>query len=326
MYIDGLISVIIPVYNVEKYLAACVDSVLAQSYQNFELILVDDGSKDRSPRICDEYAAADPRIRCFHKQNGGASSARNVGLDHASGEYIFFLDSDDWLDRSALEKLIAPLRTSDADFSFCEAVAVDEDTGRRSLTNYSYHRDYGTGVPARFLTEMLAHKEFHVAVWMCLYRADFLTGSTLRFVEHIMYEDCIFTYRLYRQAKRSVHIHESLYYRRWRQNSVMTAKKTAYNFTSAKRVYDEVIRAWESFGSPAEDRPYVVRIAFNAITTYRALPSERKKALAAEYRQLIQDISARHAFSDRGLAASCRGKIPWLMYKIAEKITGSKED
>ena len=98
-----VISIIVPVYNTEQYLRRCIDSVLAQTYQDFELLLIDDGSKDSSGAICDEYAAQDTRVRVFHKANGGVSSARNVGLDHARGEWITFVDSDDevkpnWLD------------------------------------------------------------------------------------------------------------------------------------------------------------------------------------------------------------------------------------
>ena len=99
------ISVIVPVYNVEKYLPKCIDSILAQTFTNFELLLINDGSKDSSGTICDEYAAKDSRIRVFHKENGGVSSARNLGLDNAKGEWIAFVDSDDWVDESYLMDL-----------------------------------------------------------------------------------------------------------------------------------------------------------------------------------------------------------------------------
>ena len=99
------ISVIVPVYNVEKYLPKCIDSILAQTFTNFELLLINDGSKDSSGTICDEYAAKDSRIRVFHKENGGVSAARNLGLDNAKGEWIAFVDSDDWVDESYLMDL-----------------------------------------------------------------------------------------------------------------------------------------------------------------------------------------------------------------------------
>lgn len=100
------ISVIVPVYNAEKWLRRCVDSILAQTYTDFELLLVDDGSTDGSGAICDEYATLDARIRPFHKPNGGVSSARNLGLDNARGEWICFVDSDNWMAKNSLESLL----------------------------------------------------------------------------------------------------------------------------------------------------------------------------------------------------------------------------
>lgn len=109
-------SIIVPVYNTEKYLKQCIESVIAQSYQDWELLLVDDGSLDRSPSICDEYAAIETRIKVIHKSNGGLSDARNFGLDIATGEYILFLDSDDWWDnRDALFTINNKILKSDPD-------------------------------------------------------------------------------------------------------------------------------------------------------------------------------------------------------------------
>ena len=99
------ISVIVPAYNTEKYLRRCIDSILAQTFTDFELLLIDDGSTDQSGEICDEYADKDVRIKVFHKANGGVSSARNVGLDNALGEYICFCDADDWVDNDYFEQM-----------------------------------------------------------------------------------------------------------------------------------------------------------------------------------------------------------------------------
>ena len=99
------ISIIVPVYNSEKYLGACIDSILSQSFRDIELILVDDGSRDSSPRICDDYAQKDGRVKVIHKANGGVSAARNDGLDIAKGEYVTFIDSDDWVEREFLSTI-----------------------------------------------------------------------------------------------------------------------------------------------------------------------------------------------------------------------------
>ena len=101
------VSVIVPVYNVEKYLHRCIDSILAQSFTDFELLLVNDGSKDKSGEICDEYAAKDSRVRVFHKENGGVTSARKLGFDSSVGEYVLFVDSDDYLDKDGIASLVS---------------------------------------------------------------------------------------------------------------------------------------------------------------------------------------------------------------------------
>ena len=109
------VSVIIPVYNVEKYLPRCIKSVLDQTYQDLEIILVDDGTKDNSGIMCDEYATKDNRIRVIHKENGGLSSARNSGIEIATGDAVFFLDSDDYLPTECIEKMVCLMEEKDAD-------------------------------------------------------------------------------------------------------------------------------------------------------------------------------------------------------------------
>lgn len=314
-----LISVIVPVYNVESYLRECVESVLGQSYPHFELLLVDDGSTDRSGEICDEYAAKDERVKVIHQKNGGASAARNTGLDAATGEYLFFLDSDDRILPQTFEKMTATLEESAADFVFCEAVAVDETTGEESLTNYGYRRDYGVGDPRAFFEEMTAHREFHVAVWMLLYRRSFLTGKKLRFIEGMMSEDLLFAFQVYCLAGKAAHVREYLYVRRYRAGSVTTSQKKAYAFRSAKRAYEETVAFSEQVPEVKADR-YLARIAGMTLGTYRALGRDDKKNCRAEYRAVRADILRRNGFGDRSLRANCRGKVFWLAEKAVEKV------
>ncbi|MBA1325633.1 glycosyltransferase [Enterococcus faecium] len=115
-------SIIVPVYKVEKYLRKCVDSILAQTFTDFEVILVDDGSPDNSGKICDEYAEKDNRVRVIHKENGGLSSARNAGIDVARGKYLGFVDSDDYIDEDMYEILYENLKIHDADISSVELI------------------------------------------------------------------------------------------------------------------------------------------------------------------------------------------------------------
>ena len=115
-----LVSVIVPVYKAEAYLHKCVDSLLAQTMTDFEVLLIDDGSPDRSGAICDEYAAKDSRIRVFHKENGGVASARQVGIENVRGEYTIHADPDDWVEPTMLEELYAKAKEDDADMVICD--------------------------------------------------------------------------------------------------------------------------------------------------------------------------------------------------------------
>ena len=122
--ISPKVSVIVPVYNTEKYLHRCIDSILAQTFTDFEVLLIDDGSKDGSGKICDEYSAKDSRIRVFHKENGGVSSARNLGLRNAQGEWIIFIDSDDWISESMLHDMHEKATSEKSDIVYCDLKTV----------------------------------------------------------------------------------------------------------------------------------------------------------------------------------------------------------
>lgn len=125
------ISIIVPVYNAEKYLPICLDSIVSQTYKNLQIILVDDGSTDKSSKICDTYAEADSRILTIHQENHGAVYARNIGIENAEGEYIAFADADDWLESNMIERLYKSLMINDADVSMC---GRREDTGSTSIS------------------------------------------------------------------------------------------------------------------------------------------------------------------------------------------------
>ncbi|MBQ7882921.1 MAG: glycosyltransferase, partial [Phascolarctobacterium sp.] len=132
------LSIIVPVYKVEQYIHKCVDSILNQSFTDFELILVDDGSPDNCGKICDEYAAKDKRVRVIHKENGGVSQARNLGIDEAKGEYISFIDPDDWVDLDMYEKLFSFVDQNELDVACFE---VYEVKGSKCSTSFRFNED-----------------------------------------------------------------------------------------------------------------------------------------------------------------------------------------
>ena len=316
---DYLISIIIPVYNVEKFLCDCLESVIAQTYEQYEVLLVDDGSTDSSAKICKEYCERDSRFRLICKENGGASSARNAGLKEALGEYIYFLDSDDWLEKDALEALIKCARKESADVVFCEAYAVNEKTGEVRTQNYSYHDFYETGIPHKQMKSMVKNKEFHVVVWLLLLKKEMLMRNHLAFIEGIMYEDVVFTYQVFCLAERAAHVHRVLYNRRYRDDSVMTSKKSERNFLSALRAYNEIVSFSESLPEEIESREFIARCAYNVLNNYRALPGKVRKEYVSEYKKVKEDILNRDSFGDRALKMRCRGYVFWVAYKILQK-------
>ena len=136
---NPLISVVIPIYKVEKYLCECVDSVINQTYTNLEIILVDDGSPDNCPAICDDYASKDSRIKVIHKENGGQSSARNAGIKIAKGEYISFIDSDDYVSPVYIEQLYSTLKRSGAGLSCCTYSALPQKLSNIITDDYKIY-------------------------------------------------------------------------------------------------------------------------------------------------------------------------------------------
>ena len=214
-----LISVVIPVYKVEAYLTACVESVLAQTYQNIEIILVDDGSPDRCPQMCDEFAARDSRIRVIHKQNGGLSSARNAGIDAAQGAYLAFLDSDDLWTPVFLDRLHTALTEADADFAVCLFQRFQGEPPK--------------GLPESAQTEELSQREAFECLFNIrnenmvvapnkLYRRHLF--ASIRYPVGKLHEDEAVIHEVIGGAERIAWVEEAHYLYRQAPNSITTAK------------------------------------------------------------------------------------------------------
>ncbi|MBE5740949.1 MAG: glycosyltransferase [Clostridiales bacterium] len=218
------ISVIIPVYKVEKYLDKCVESVVNQTYKNLEIILVDDGSPDRCPQMCDEWAKKDERIKVVHKQNGGLSSARNAGMEVATGEYIAFLDSDDFVDITMYQKLYDKMLEERSDICMCGITHVYEDGNTQiiketNLTNlnkenvFKYLIVYNSYVEKNiFYTDNIMG-----SVWRSLYKKELL--DNLLFT-NIYCEDIIFMIDVFQRVNKISAVDENLYYYLQRQGSI----------------------------------------------------------------------------------------------------------
>lgn len=219
--VDKLVSIIVPIYNVENYLAECINSVLVQTYTNFELLLIDDGSKDDSGVICDEYLLKDARIKVFHKSNGGLSSARNHGLDNAKGEYIIFLDSDDyWFKNDCLNKLVKVAINIEADVVRGEYKEVDENGADLLIKDISHKYDKQMQVlsSSEFYKKIVNGENFSV---LFLFKKN-LFDNGFRFDEKRCFEEDVeLNIRLFCKDLRCVYVPEFFYAYRKRSNSIV---------------------------------------------------------------------------------------------------------
>lgn len=207
------VSIIVPVYGVEKYIGECTESLLSQTYKNLEIILVDDGGKDRSPEICDQYAARDSRIRVIHKPNGGAASARNAGLDAATGDYVCFVDGDDVVQPNYVRRLLSEAEKQDADIAVCgfcnltKAGAMPVECGETGIYT---RREYLT----RFIRDWSCS-----LLWNKIYRRE--TIGAVRMAEGHKIDDEFFTYLVVMNCRKVVVTDVPLYHYRIRKSSVM---------------------------------------------------------------------------------------------------------
>lgn len=218
---EPLISIIVPIYNVEKYLNRCIESIVNQTYKNLEIILVDDGSPDNCPQICDQWKEKDNRIKVIHKENGGLSDARNVGLDITQGEYIAFVDSDDYIHVKMYETLITVLLEKDCDIVQCDFSKVaDGQQVNNELLEYKV-KEYNV---KEALYSLINENPLKQVVWNKLYKKYIF--DTLRFEVGKLNEDDFFTYQAFDKCKKICSINVSLYYYLVRDTSIMGEKFT----------------------------------------------------------------------------------------------------
>lgn len=210
------ISVIIPVYNVEKYLYQCLKSISMQSFRNFEVILIDDGSTDGSPRICDEYVQRDDRFKVLHTANAGVAAARNRGLELCVGQYICFIDSDDYVENTYLQFLYERIHNSEYDFVSCCANFVDEDG--QFIKRNDYEKEIEV-IKDNILDCYMISNLIEDAPWNKIYKREVF--DKVRFVEGIIYEDSEIIIRILKHCKMILFTRKYLYNYRIRKESIL---------------------------------------------------------------------------------------------------------
>ena len=304
--VNSLISVIVPVYNVEKYLRESVESVLAQTYKELEIILVDDGSTDESGKICDEYASVDNRVTVIHKDNGGLSDARNTGLKYSHGKYIYFLDSDDYLKTDAIEKLVCFAERLHLQIVFFDGKNIYEiESNKHRRDKFERLHDHGAGSGAAMLLRLDRYNEYACCVPMLLLRSDYIAENKLHFYKGIIHEDELFTAAAFVKAKRAGHLHEPLYIRRVREGSIMTGMKYARGFYGFYVCTFELIRILNSYREMclAKRALYekIAEIANCALIVYAMLTENERKEYRKYYDALCRQIRKHDYFHSRKL-------------------------
>ena len=212
-----LISVIVPVYKVEKYIHKCIDSIVEQTYRNLEIILVDDGSPDQCGEICDQYKLKDYRVKVLHKENGGLSSARNAGIEISQGDGIFFVDSDDYLSRRCIEKCVDMLRDYDADISIIQMMYISETMNKE--IEYSIPLQIDELNAEEAIAESLYQVKYSCNAPAKLYKREVI--SNIRFPKGMLSEDLATCHLLLNNARKVVCSNEYEYYYRQHRNSIM---------------------------------------------------------------------------------------------------------
>ena len=261
-----LISVIVPVYNVEPYIAKCIESIQNQTHMNLEIILVDDGSKDESGDICDQYAAYDERIVVIHQENGGLSAARNAGIEVAKGDYIAFVDSDDYIGTTVYEDMLNLMKEHDLDI--IEFTAFRDKSG----TVIEGCNDGQIEIYEKDDALRLAMHDGFTSVWNKLYKRDIVIN--IRFPEGRKFEDSAISYLYVANANRVGHINRSYYYYRLNLNSITQTSfdpKSRWDFVLG---YEERLRYAIEHQLPYIDdcNSLLMKAVLSCLTAYYAKP------------------------------------------------------
>ena len=301
-----LVSIIIPVYNADKYLASCMESAINQTYNNIEIILVDDGSQDSCPAICDGYSTEYKNVSVIHQKNIGPSGARNKGLKNAQGKYIYFLDSDDYICENTIKTLTQIAEKDDLDIVLFDATIVDKEGAKYigGKNDRMYIRDYlypEISSGAELLRDMLLNKDYTCSVPLLFIKKQFLSNNDLTFYPGIIHEDELFTFCALIKAKRVFHTPEKLYFRRIRPDSIMTSDFSLKNIDGYCTVINGLIDCYNTLNKSYLYKEFIDRIftlLYSLMNIYSALSSEQKAIALPNIRSIYRKIHTNRAIKN----------------------------
>lgn len=281
---NELISVIVPVYNVEKYLEKCVNSIRNQTYKNLEIILVDDGSPDNSGILCDELAKLDDRIVVYHKENGGLSDARNYGVTKARGTYIGFVDSDDYIHEKMYEELYQAIKRTGTSIAECGVTRVYKNGLRPHYEGEDYFLVLDRG---QYLKEYLLNTKLYGSAWCKLLHVDL--AKKIEFPVGKIYEDAFYTLALLNNVEDYTIISGNYYFYYMRENSITTRP-----FSAEDMDYIEImdkIKAYTLVNYPQYQELLNIRLAFAYLSIFNQLIQVKEYKKRSEYRLLKDKLS-----------------------------------
>lgn len=308
---EDLISVIIPVYKVEKYLKRCVDSVIGQTYKNLEIILVDDGSPDGCPAICNEYTKNDKRIKVIHKKNGGLSDARNAGIDKSSGKYITFIDSDDYVASDYVEYLYNLLKKYNTKVSACGFDVFSGDFNKKINQNY---KDSNNVSQREVIEKMLYTDIYFISACGKLYAAGLF--DDIKFPVGQMYEDLATTYKVYLKVDSIACGYEEKYLYCVREDSITKQKfsKSQYDMILNTKVMTNDIREkYPEFSDGCVARNFHAHFSTYCRLIYDPEECKKNKEWVLKY---IKDNGNKILKNPK---VSKKDKVAFLILKIGEK-------
>jgi len=291
------VSVVVPVYNTEEYLSKCLDSLIKQTLKDIEIICVNDGSTDSSLQILNDYKIKDNRIKIINQDNLGPSAARNRGLLECKGEYISFIDSDDWIETKAYEKLYGSSKKNDLDLVFFPIYSYDNVTNRISNDNNSYNLNIFDN---EFDGKIFNYKDvknilFHIAVGPVnkLYRKKFLDNNKLKFVEGLFFEDIVFFYDMFLRAKKCSLLRDVTYFRRYREGSTTQSHDDKY-FDLIK-IIDLTIEVFKKTGNYNEFFiPLMTFIITHLDWTYSLINEKYKKTYFEMIKKEFENLNIKN--------------------------------
>lgn len=264
---DALISVIVPVYNVEKHIKRCVESIIKQNYNNIEILLIDDGSVDNCPQICDDYAKRDKRIKVFHKNNGGLSDARNYGLKHANGEYVIFIDSDDSVKENYVESLYNVIIDDSSDIAICGNIDVYKDISieRHPKTRKTYDK-------LSAIKEVFYDNDIDTCAVSKLFKKELFDNQL--FPVGKVFEDTWIIPRIFCECNKISVLPESLYFHYINSNSIVTSEFNPKRMDLYYNSLDVVKYVSEMY--PNLEKAGICKITHSCISTAMSLVKSKK--------------------------------------------------